>query len=770
MSDLKEVALGLIVKPILAFSDKAGSIISNPCQTGRQIAHITQWGILLRKGYREGVNFSRLLKRMYPRTGESSQLAVPRIDCLSDVEVDLLLQNSFDPDRIAAFFEDWFCTSGNLYLLAREVLQPECDLPEALAILYDAIDIEDAEYVGCAPLAAANLVLSRESVLECIHRFKDIFARKRATGEIGWASERIIEFPNVLNQRRFTKVPDQCLLDTNISLDSKTLDKSLGKMLAASVTENTAEIYYAGEEGAEVVRVDERGIFATNVEDFQGLVCNACWMRLMAVLMHKSLQIASSFPIVELSLTLMEAIAVPYNSSGISYSTGKGTTLRCYLSKEKHKLDSFISLLMLLMRMSRSIREGAESFARRDSLQGPAVLGLTFTEMREEKPMPTYLYKKRNDSLERIRTEFKRQDVHASSSSSSSTFSAVRHPATDRPFGTDGALDAVSEDLMNAMRAEVIRVQKAYKPNSKRRDVVSVSGSLWLDRIAKGKLLTSQRSRELTKLNKRKHVPQEMLSKREVSFYLPLYDRTVVFPQKEDVTNLRYGRLQVGSDADLTSVVSVLVATILWAGGQESDVVEVAIEADHCGTQKLIQFADGALGAELRKMLIAKEEGDLKLTDLVSCVHSKIEGPRDNDWVVREVLSLVVRHGIVCSKESARAGAYLKVMEKVRSSNCDRRRLIDADMPVSLRGVTVRQVMEFNKKGLEFIIIDDSLDEAYEVTVQPFSGTTEDSVSKALLWKRKKETSIVVHIEADNRRRRVIQGSSYGTFGNVSCQ
>eukprot|EP00171_Calliarthron_tuberculosum_P003059 IDg3059t1 len=323
---------------------------------------------------------------------------------------------------------------------------------------------------------------------------------------------------------------------------------------------------------------------------------------------------------------------------------------------------------------------------------------------------------------------------------------------------------------MNAMRAEVIRVQEAYKPNSKRRDVLSVSGSLWLDRIAKGKLLTSQRSHELTSLNKRKHVPQEMSSKREVSFYLPLYDRTIVFPQREDVTNLRYRRLQGGSEADLTSVVSVLVAIILWADGQESDVVEVAIKTDLRGTQELIQFTDGALGAEIRKMLIAKKEGDLKLTDLISIAHSKIEGPRDNDWVVREVVSLAVRHGIVCTKESAKAGAYLRVMERVRSSNADRRRLIDADMPISLRGVEVQEVVEFNKEGREFIINDDSVDNAFEVTIQPCVGSTEESLSNALLSYRKRESSFIVHIEANNRCRRSIRGSAFRKIEHISCQ
>lgn len=113
---------------------------------------------------------------------------------------------------------------------------------------------------------------------------------------------------------------------------------------------------------------------------------------------------------------------------------------------------------------------------------------------------------------------------------------------------------------------------------------------MWLDRIAKGKLLTSERAKELTYRRRREDVPQELRSCRETSFYLPMYGRTVVFPHVEDLTNVRYALLQIGTGGDLTSTVSVLVAVIIWGCGQDSEAVDAAIAADRPGTEELVRF------------------------------------------------------------------------------------------------------------------------------------------------------------------------------------
>lgn len=784
-----ENVLGLIVPAVKALRTGVGNPIGNPRRAGHRVASLVKWPPEFFLGYKDAINFSRLIKRMYPNTGETSEISVPIIDCFSDLELDLLLHYGLPPDHLAAAFEDWFCTSGELRKIAGKLLLTENCLPDAIADLHGRTDGD----AGISPFAAANLVASKEDYRECLRRFNNSFPKHMPPGSTGWATKGFEMFSEVLDSNdwrdRMNPVPPRFL--QNVNLTYTTLSISQTKLLAISMTENSALIFYeSGDRTAQAIRVDDRGIFATRVPDLDGLACNADWMRLVAILMSESLKVTSTFPLVEMALVLMESIGA-LSDGGFYRHHGLGHTECRKLSRDRHKLSSALMLLSDLMRLARSIREASRMYAKCDTLDRGTgvplpVLGVTFREARRQRPMPAYTYKFRNKAVQKIRDDMKAMELPSSaqqtkaieqpfsSGSRDYRIESTSEPGVLESTSGQGALDAISGKLVDVMRREVGRIQEAYYTKlSRRREVCNISGSLWLDRIAKGKLLTSERAQELTYKRRLKTVPQELKSARETAFHLPLYDRTVVRPNMEDLTNIVYTRQQVGSDADLTSAVSVLVAAIMWANGQEASVVETMIKADQDGTCDLVQFGDGSrgIGAEVRKMFASKEEGELKITDLVSSV-DRLGGPMDKAWVIREVLSLAVCHGVSCtSATEVMGGGYLKCVQTVRCTNRNRLNLIDADTYVSLEGVKVHRMSEIGRsREYEFRIVDDTVNSCFEVTLVVSTGTSEEELSRAMSPGRRNTNILVVQMEANNSISRNVGSSLIGTLRRVSVQ
>ncbi|PXF45863.1 hypothetical protein BWQ96_04400 [Gracilariopsis chorda] len=756
--------IGLVTDVINRRISDGRKLFPNPREVGRKLVRTTRVVGDVKLGVRDELRYTQLLRTMYPNDGEKSSIAVPRLDCLSDLEVQSIMNEAvvteFGASMAKMYFKEWFLVGGELDRFAKAYFGPEAQLADAIAECDEITGSEQKFHM----LLRACVDDNEEELAESVRRASSSISGHRSTHALSYISRLGSRHPGLFTaQRTYSAIPD---MHNNTTFDSTDALQSKRKILALQFGDREILAYYEDKVGvAQVVRANSTGVQATcQPEDMP-----APENMLISIFASMAADCLKSLGVVDvesITLSLLQACSRREDMAQIDRRKGFNVATDAGLLNDKYKFSTLIQLRRWLTSISRALSIAAEIYSQ-PAPQDTIRTGLTLREARKELDTPDYLYSRRDAALKLLESLME--------GSVDSTFDGHQHRTGAVELANlfpTGSMHDIEEKLMNAMSRRVTEVQENYTKGSKKREVRNMSGSMWLDRIAKGKLLTSERAKQLTYARLRKDVPQEFDSAREKGFYLPLYKVVIVVPKVEELLNIRYTRLQVGAEADLTSAVSVLVACVLWANAQNHDVVEEIIRADKEGTGDLLKFSSGRLSVQLKKSLIKQAgdgNGNLSVGGLIDTVYRSCAGPMDKAWVIREVLALACVLGVTHTETSLGRACYLTTIERIRSCDKNVKEVLDADTAVPLDGVLVRQITKASGE-LAFVVVDSSLPPHLEVMLMPTDGCSEDEISTRIVSKKSDGRRLIAHMVPQSRRERSVYGSAYATLKDVHVQ
>lgn len=780
--------IGVVTDIVRSSASGVHALIQNPREMGRKIGRITKVVGQVSLGIRDEYRYSALLRSMYPEDGERSTIAVPRLDCLSDLEVQSIFNEASTPQAgamtVNAYFREWLILGGELDESAKSYFGKEAQLSEAIT----EIDTITGSVDPSRMLIRACVDDDEDEIAESIRRGSASHSGDQERYSVSYMSRLGSRHPglfshqgaynNILDIDSTTRLAlsrDLSIEDINVEgrISNATFDvtdalQSRSKILGLQIGKCELLAYYEDNEGvSQAMLANSEGVQSTCPVDGMCAPENML-ISLLVMLVSDSIEELGRIDFESITIALLQACSKREDMAQVDRARGINVATDATLRKgQRHLFSTHTNVRRWLTMTSKAMYKAADRFSRVES-KDEIRTGLTLEEARkcdrECSETPDYSYSRRDDALELFKSLCAGdKDVD------SGTGENPRESSETVSVFPTGVMHDADRQLLSAMRRQVASVQKNYKKGSAKRDIKHMSGSMWLDRIAKGKLLTGERAKELTYARLRQDVPQEFESPRETGFYLPLYKVTVVVPRVEDFLNIRYARLQVGSESELTSAVTVLVSSVLWANAQDEEVVEEIIRADKAGTGDLLKFSSGRLSVQLKKSFLKKARDEaLSVSNLIDVVTRDCAGHIDRDWVVREVLALACVLGVTYTPASARTACYLKTIEGTRSCDKDVKDVIVANAPVPMDGVEVRQITDAEMR-LTFLLMDGTLPSSVEVILEPTHDCREEDISKRIMGKNDGRR-LITHMVSQPSRHRELRGSVYGILRDVGAQ
>lgn len=759
--------IGVVTDVVRNSASGVHALIKNPRETGRRIGRITKVFGQVSLVIKDEFQYSALLRSMYPQDGERSSIAVPRLDCLSDLEVQSIFSEASTPRPgtwMAAYFREWLILGGELDEAAKSYFGKEAQLSKAIT---ETDSITGSLLDPFRMLIRACFDDDEDEIAESICRGGASASGDQERYSVSYMSRLGSRHPGLFShQRAYNKILD---IESNTTFDVTDALESRSKILGLQIGKCELLAYFEDNEGvAQAMLANSEGVQSTCLVDGMCAPENML-ISLLVTLVSDSIEELKAIDFESVTIALLQACSKREDMAQSDKRKGINVATDAALRKgQRHLFSTHTNVRRWLTAAMKGMYKAAKRFSQVES-KDEIRTGLTLKEARECarkcSETPDYLYSRRDDALELFKSLCAgNKDVDSGASGNPGEYLEF---VTLFPTGV--LLHYADRQLLSAMSRQVTKVQQNYTKGSAKREVKPMSGSLWLDRIAKGKLLTSERAKELTYARLRQDVPQEFESPREKGFYLPLYKVTVVVPRVEEFLNIRYARLQVGSESELTSAVTVLVSSVLWANAEEEEVVEEIIRADKAGTGDLLKFSSGRLAIQLKESFLRQaRDGALSVSKLIDVVYKACSGPIDRDWVVREVLALACVLGVTHTPASRRTACYLKIIEGTRSCDKDVKDVIVANAPVPMDGVEVRQITDADGR-LTFLLMDSTLPSSVEVILVSTHGCGEEDISKRITGKNDGRR-LITHVVSQTARHHEMLGSAYGVLRDVGAQ
>ncbi|KAI0563435.1 hypothetical protein FGB62_40g09 [Gracilaria domingensis] len=273
-------------------------------------------------------------------------------------------------------------------------------------------------------------------------------------------------------------------------------------------------------------------------------------------------------------------------------------------------------------------------------------------------------------------------------------------------IGGTGAI-AKAEALLLAAGSQAVRIAAAqYKKVSISRLAThdsrkSMSGSLWLDRIVKGELMTRARvSAQLTG-SIREDRPRIYETLNDEGIYMPMYQTMLVYPKMDRYLRCTYETKQIGVTRTYAELGGALVCLSLLLDDVDDPVIALELLAlDAHGSEGLTKPCEGRLAELIYGASKSQEEkGKISISQLYELVYRQSSDALDKDWIVREMVSILASLNVCHTYASRGLACYSVVLERKYRRERQRIALLVYDRGIQMAGTPCRKVRGVGDEG-----------------------------------------------------------------------